>query len=154
MRIRQSTAFLLPSIKVTIESDEIRLHCIHVHKLRHQGNVISDIVREICDAEVIVADLSGSNPNVFYELGVSHALTNKAVMISRDKPLPFDLGPYRVIFYEDSIASAERLKRDLAQAVLTVLQDEPTRSNPVEDFLKAGNRVRRPGQALRGLLLE
>ncbi len=138
-------------IRPTIESDEIGLQCVRVDEIKHQGNVIDDIVREICNAEVIVADLSGLNPNVFYELGVSHALTNKTVMISRDKRLPFDLGPYRIIFYKETFGGEEKLKRELAQAVLTVLRDEPTRSNPVQDFLKAGTNIRRPGEALRKL---
>lgn len=141
-------------IRPTIESNEIGLQCVRVDEIKHQGNVIDDIVREICNAEVIVADLSGLNPNVFYELGVSHALTNKTVMIARDKHLPFNLGPYRVIFYKETFGGEEKLKRELAQAVLTVLRNESARSNPVQDFLKAGMSIRRPGEALRGLLLE
>ena len=73
-------------------------------------------MREICEADVIVAGLSGLNPNVFYELGVSHALTNKTVMITRDiKRVPFDIVSYRVIPYEDNMAGAEQLKADLRE---------------------------------------
>jgi hypothetical protein len=99
--------------------------------------IISDIIKSIFTADVIVADVSGSNPNVFYELGVSHTIDNKTIVISEKtaQPLPFDLTAYRVIFYHRTIDGIKndlrsKLERDLTQ--LSRWKTHP--NNPVQDF--------------------
>lgn len=59
---------------------------------------INDYIRQ---ADVIIADCTGNNPNVFYELGLAHAHGKKVILISRDSPehLPFDVRPYELISY-------------------------------------------------------
>lgn len=46
-----------------------------------QRSIITDIVQKIYDANLIIADLTDMNPNVFYELGVAHALNKDVIMI-------------------------------------------------------------------------
>lgn len=99
--------------------------------------IISDIIKGIFAADVVVADISGSNPNVFYELGVAHTIDNKALVICEEtkEKLPFDLAAYRIIFYRRNIDGIKnglrnRLERDLAK--LDSWRKQPT--NPVQDF--------------------
>lgn len=56
----------------------------------------------IREADVIIADCSGRNPNVFYELGIAHALGKKVILITRDsvKEAPSDIRHYEFIQYE------------------------------------------------------
>ena len=50
---------------------------------------------------VLVAELTTRNPNVFYELGIAHALNKPVVLISSNEPdVPFDLQHIRVIYYD------------------------------------------------------
>jgi hypothetical protein len=65
------------------------------------GKIIDQIWRGINAAKVLVAELSTRNPNVFYELGLAHALNKPVVLISSNEPdVPFDLQHIRVIYYD------------------------------------------------------
>ncbi len=58
-------------------------------------------MRGITGAKVLVAELTTKNPNVFYELGLAHALKKPVVLVSsNEKDVPFDLQPIRVIYYD------------------------------------------------------
>lgn len=64
--------------------------------LDNQQNILQDIVEGIHQADVIIADLTGLNANVFYELGLAHAMNKKVIIITQDLgELPFDIKSYR-----------------------------------------------------------
>ena len=57
-----------------------------------QQNILRDVINGIVDRDLIIADLTGANPNVFYELGVAHALGKPVILITQNiDKLPFDL---------------------------------------------------------------
>jgi hypothetical protein len=65
------------------------------------GKVIDQIWTGITAARVLVAELTGRNPNVFYELGLAHALSKPVVLVSSNQEdVPFDLHHIRVIYYD------------------------------------------------------
>lgn len=69
--------------------------------LRDAGNVQHQIWRGIRRAEALVADLTGNNPNVFYEVGLAHALGKPINFITQDTAkLPFDVLTSRCIRYD------------------------------------------------------
>lgn len=74
---------------------------IHAGDEDNQQNILADIIMPIYNADVILADLSGLNPNVMYELGIAHSLNKKTIVITRDDlgTLPFDLKQYRAKDY-------------------------------------------------------
>lgn len=99
--------------------------------------IVSDIIASIFSADVIVADVSGSNPNVFYELGIAHTVDNKTIVICEKTggKLPFDLKAYRVIFYRRTIDGIKQALRDNLEKDLAKLDSWKKRStNPVQDF--------------------
>ena len=69
--------------------------------LYRPSSIIHDIWRFVSQATVLLADLTGKNPNVLYELGLAHAIGKPVVMITQDlDDVPFDLRNLRVITYE------------------------------------------------------
>jgi len=99
--------------------------------------IISDIIEGIFAADAIVADVSGSNPNVFYELGVAHAIDNKTIVICEktSEVLPFDMAAYRVIFYRRGIDGIkEELRSKLEKDLKQVDRWKKHSTNPVQDF--------------------
>lgn len=65
------------------------------------GKIIDQIWTGINNARVLVAELTGRNPNVFYELGLAHALGKPVVLVcSNETDVPFDLKHIRVIYYD------------------------------------------------------
>lgn len=65
------------------------------------GKIIDQIWSGINNARVLVAELTSRNPNVFYELGLAHALKKPVVLVSSNEAdVPFDLHHIRVIYYD------------------------------------------------------
>lgn len=62
--------------------------------------IIDDIREAVLSARFIIADLTDANPNVFYEIGICHALGKDVILITQESKVPFDLGHIRHIRYE------------------------------------------------------
>src|SRR4051794_27403968 len=81
-----------------------------------QQNVLRDIVTGIDRADLLIADLTGLNPNVFNELGIAHGLGVPTILITQAiDEVPFDLRAYRVQEYSTRFDRAEELKSTLQQ---------------------------------------
>src|SRR5688572_20664019 len=68
-----------------------------------QGNIREDMFRELVTADLVIADLSIHNANVFYELGIRHAVRPNATFLLRAKSVstyPFDLQTDRYLTYD------------------------------------------------------
>lgn len=95
--------------------------------------IMEDIVLMLREADIIIADLTGLNPNVFYELGLRQAIKGKCINIIGDeeKKLPFDISYTRAITYQyksgSSYESSNRLREDLKQRIIN-LQGMPWQS--------------------------
>lgn len=71
-----------------------------------QESIISRIYNQIVKADVIVADMTGRNPNVFYETGYAHALGKRVILITQEtSDIPFDLKHHPHIVYGGRITS-------------------------------------------------
>lgn len=122
-------------IKPSVE--EVGLKCIRVDETEGSANIVRKIIEYISNARIIIADLTHKNPNVFYELGIAHALNNNTIVIAQDiaRDVPFDVKSYKVIEYRDTMGGATRLKTELIQAMRSIDKWSTSPSNPVQDFL-------------------
>ncbi len=89
------------------------------------GKIIDQIWSGINNAKVLVAELTTRNPNVFYELGLAHALKKPVVLVSANEPdVPFDLKHIRVIYYDVADPFwGNKLIDKVAENVLSALKD-------------------------------
>ena len=63
--------------------------------------IVADVWNAVCNARVVVADCTGRNPNVFYEIGLAHVVGKPVILITADESdVPFDLRHYRYIAYD------------------------------------------------------
>ena len=79
----------------------------------------------IKSAKVLVAELTKRNPNVFYELGLAHALQKPVVLVSsNEEDVPFDLKHIRVIYYDmtDPFWGSKLLDK-VAENILSALKN-------------------------------
>ncbi|MFZ1102237.1 MAG: pentapeptide repeat-containing protein, partial [Hyphomicrobiaceae bacterium] len=84
--------------------------------------ILQDIWQKINESAVIVADLTASNPNVFYELGIAHTIGRDVVPIAQvGQRVPFDQTPFRTIFYRADNEGMRPL-RDSLQSFLQMPQ--------------------------------
>jgi hypothetical protein len=101
-----------------------------------QQNVLKDVVRGIATADLVVAELTSRNPNVLYELGVSHALRRNTVLITQSmEDIPFDLRTYRVIRYSTQFDAAGKLREQLEAIGQKHRDGDIDFGSPVIDFL-------------------
>src|SRR5260370_37561658 len=70
-------------IRPAVREANQELECIRADEIREAGNIVRDIVSHLCEAELVVADLTDQNPNVFYELGVRHALGKSTILLAQ-----------------------------------------------------------------------
>lgn len=103
----------------------------------NQQNILSDIITPIYNAEIILADLTGLNPNVMYELGIAHSFNKKTIIITRDdlSKLPFDLKQYRAKDYSTHFKKFFDLIEYLNKNFHGAVDGNVVFSNPVSDFL-------------------
>lgn len=81
------------------------------------GDIFPHILRQITKARLIVANVDGRNPNVFYELGIAHALGKPTILVSRTpNDVPFDIKTKRIVLYSSMLELKERLRDELARA--------------------------------------
>jgi|GEM_PF-4370841 len=101
------------------------------------GSITSDIVHGILDADLIIADLTGQNPNVFYELGIAHAFNKHVITVCQNaEDVPFDIRSYRVLPYSRTIAGAASLRSELEKVIAALFETERPPSNPVQDAMQ------------------
>ena len=109
---------------------------IRADDIRAQQNILKDIVLGIAQSNLIVADLTDSNPNVYYELGIAHALQRPVILLTQQlSELPFDLQSYRVITYSTHFAEIERARELLLELAEGATAGAIPFGNPVSDFL-------------------
>lgn len=89
--------------------------CVRVDLERFSGDIVEEIRKDIRESIAVVADLSGSKPNVLYEVGFAHALGKPTVHICSTalKDLPFDVSHWNTLQY--NLGQTSRLAPVLAQ---------------------------------------
>ena len=100
-----------------------------------QRNILKDVINGIDAADVIVADLTDSNANVFYELGIAHALDKNVVLITQDiESVPFDLRSYKILEYDRRLGQIGAAKNELRAIAKDIANDNARFGSPFSDF--------------------
>lgn len=107
------------------------LRCLRADDFFDNRPIMDDIWQSIEKARVVISDLTGRNPNVFYETGIAHAMGKEVILLTQDlTDVPFDLRHLRCIVYSDSVRGIPKLKMDLQNTLNTVLsRTSVTRKN-------------------------
>lgn len=100
-------------------------------------SITSKVIERIVNSDIIVADLSGHNPNVFYELAVAHGYKKRVVTIMTDgEKVPFDIVDQRTVFYDltdpESVHNAKMRLRASAETVMEA--DDGSINNPLVGY--------------------
>lgn len=82
------------------------------------GDIMEQVWQGIRGADAVVADITGRNPNVFYEIGLAHALGKEVILISQEPTAPFDIRSSRLVTY--NLGDLESLKTMLTAAFCAI----------------------------------
>ena len=106
--------------------EEFKLEVKRADEIFTVTPIWEDILSAIKKATIIIADISGRKPNVFYELGISHLLKqNQTIMITSDnfEKVPFDISHFRIIKYTNSITGKTEYEKQLRLTLGNLLKD-------------------------------
>lgn len=105
--------------------EEAGAYCERVDEQMFQGSILARVYNQISKADVLIADMTGRNPNVFYEVGYAHALGKDVILLTQSTDdIPFDLKHHPHIVYGGKIV---QLKADLLKRVVWSVAN-PTKS--------------------------
>jgi MAP3K TRAFs-binding domain len=117
------------------------LDCIRADEIQHSTLIDLPMYQQLLGADVVVADVSTSNANAIYELGVRHALKPRTtiVMAENEFTFPFDIQHLSIMRYEHlgvdiGASEADRVKKLLTETLKSVLA-APGVDSPVFIFL-------------------
>ena len=106
---------------IKMAGEQAGFSCVRADEIRTPTDIKDDIFKLIEGSKIIVADLSGGNRNVYYEMGLAHARGRIVIPISGDdEKLPFDIGHIRTVFFHRDIHGIEGLTCDLTQVLKAV----------------------------------
>lgn len=101
-------------------------------KMPNPGIITNQIVEHLLDADLVVADLTGKNPNVFYELGVRHVTGKPFVQLIHEKAdVPFDIANVRTITYSLDVDGIKPTAEELRSAIDWINENPSKIVNPV-----------------------
>jgi len=98
------------------------LEPLRADQITRAGEIPEQIFRQVRDSHVVIADLTGANPNVMYELGLRHTTGKLTVQLGERGRLPFDVAAIRTIMFKRTDAGLVEARRSLIQALAVGLE--------------------------------
>jgi len=104
--------------------EAVGLYAKRADDLSRPSTIVQDIWTYTKKARIVLADLTDRNPNVFYELGLAHALSKPAILITNSMTdVPFDLRALRVIEYDKNFSNwGQLLKEKIENSIRETLE--------------------------------
>lgn len=118
---------------ITPALDELGYQTLRADKLPKPGMITTHIIDHLLNDDLVVADLTGRNPNVFYELAVRHAVKKPSIhIIDISETPPFDIAGMRYIaFNHRDLDSAAKCRSDIREYAVSTLNDPNVTDSPI-----------------------
>lgn len=113
------------------------ISAVRADGIAHAGDINEQICRHVVESYLVVADVSGGNPNVMYELGLRHITGKPTIHIGEAGQLPFDIASIRTIRYQRTRSHLAGARKEIESALEAGLRD--------------GFELLTPARVLRGL---
>src|SRR6185369_2323405 len=113
--------------------DECSYETIRADELGQPGIITSQIITHLVEDELVIADLTGPNANVFYELAIRHMARKPVIQLIDDvRRVPFDLAATRTIPVDyrdlDSVSAA---RVEIIRQIHTIEDSDASAENPI-----------------------
>jgi hypothetical protein len=115
-----------------------------VDKQIFSGSIMERVYNQIAKADIVVADLSERNPNVFYEVGYAHAIGKTTLLLTKnEEDIPFDLRQYPHVVYGSSLSL---LRSEVQRRVAWHLQNPTLKDTSAEELTVRVNGQQLPSE--------
>jgi len=106
---------------------------IRADEIDEPGIITSQVIQKIVDSDLVIADLSEKNPNVFYELAIRHAIKKPLIQIIRkDEVIPFDVAATRIIHFDiKDLDSVDNAKNEILKQIESIENGNSDFDNPI-----------------------
>jgi hypothetical protein len=107
-------------------AEDAGLRCHRAADIWEHDHIMGDVLSLLWRSQIVVADLTGRNPNVFYEAGLAHALPRRTVLLTQQSSdIPFDLQSIRYLKYGVGTQQRAALRTQLADRLSTLIGQSP-----------------------------
>lgn len=131
-------------------ADELGYAVERADTIMESGAITSQIFNRLVTAPLVIADLTGHNPNVFYELAVRHAVRKPVIhVIAKGETIPFDVATSRTLFYQLELEPVEAAKQSLRLMIESVEKESSDVESPISEALERVQLSRSPEPADR-----
>ncbi len=121
-----------PAVEGVRLNGEQAFRCVGADFVTKTGSITKDVLERLYRSDAVVADLTDLNPNVFYELGVRHALRSGTILIGlKGTKVPFDVGDLRIVPYEDRIGGEKEAIPQIQDMLTSLLAEARQQDSPV-----------------------
>lgn len=105
---------------------------IRADQMTEPGSITAQIIEKIVECDLLIADLTHHNPNVFYELAVRHATAKPYIqLIDKSQSIPFDISDLRTIQYDFDVDVAKRAANQIEEQIKSIQQSGDEFDNPI-----------------------
>jgi hypothetical protein len=127
---RRATDGLIESVFEPLLND-YGFECKVAHRISKTGSITSQIIENILNSKLVIANITELNPNVMYELAVRHAARKPVITIAeKGTNLPFDVNDERTIEFINDMAGVFELKEKLNEMIEDTVNEENC-DNPI-----------------------
>lgn len=144
-------------LKYIIEAaaQECGYETLRADKISEPGIITSQIIQHLLEDPLVVADLTGHNPNVFYELAVRHVIRKPVVqLIAKGEQIPFDVAATRTIQVDHhDLESAAKCRQALIGQIKSVEKDAAEVDTPISAAIDL-QELRRSGNPMEKSVAE
>lgn len=121
-----------PAVEGLQVDGEQTFRCVRADFVTKTGSITRDLLGRLYRSDAVLADLTDLNPNVFYELGVRHALRAGTILIAlKGTRPPFDVGDLRIIPYEDRVGGEKDAIPQIQEMLKSLLVEDRPQDSPV-----------------------
>lgn len=111
-------------IKPTIEGEKLGFTCKRADEIKSNKAIIEDIFKGICEARIVIADLTNLNPNVMYELGIAHTVGKDTILLFQkndEVKFPLDITHIKRIEYKNDAIGGKKLENDIIATIKVII---------------------------------
>ena len=128
---KRSDQILEHIIRPAVESCGYK--AVRADEIPKPGMITNQIIRHVVEDPLVIADLTGQNANVFYELAIRHLVRKPLIqIINKVEDIPFDVGSMRtIVVNHQDLDSAKEVKIEIKKQIQSLEEDSSSLENPI-----------------------